>query len=69
MGSLQSNYLGKQPSLAAACGYTGGIAGEAGHIEEPPHTAAGQHRPIRSRFTEPRSAKHRTGFFVRHSWR
>ena len=48
LGGLRSNYLRKQPSLAAACVYTGCIAGEAGNDEESPHTAAGQHRPTRS---------------------
>ncbi len=53
VSSLLSNYFRKQPSIADACGYTGPIAGEAGHVEEPPHTAAGQHRPTRSTFTDP----------------
>src|SRR5829696_8088032 len=45
---------------------TSPIAGEVGDVEVPlPQAAAGQHRPTRTTFPEPRSAEHGAGFFVR----
>ncbi len=66
LDGLRSNYLRKQPSIAGACGYTGSIAGEAGDVEEPPHTAAGQHRTTRSTSHKPRSVLSRAGFVIGH---